>query len=206
MVKHVQNVGFAAFLDEQLDSSPQSYVIDSDVSHVLQSLWYFAVDQDSNQLRTKTSWAWYKLFSTPGSSVLSVLSAVPEITNRDAFANYQTLFTDITLNIEMGMYLNYCCNDSQGLQPNENFGREAMQQFTIGPHLLHLDGTPVLSQSGFPQASYNSDDIEAIARSITGLAYPADIGNIDDSEGLIRLTLGILALTTRGQKCYLVKI
>jgi uncharacterized protein (DUF1800 family) len=190
MVKHVQSVGFAAFLDEQFGSQPQSYVVDSDVSHVLQSLWYFAADQDNNQLRTKTSWAWYKLFNSPGSSSLSVLSAVPEITNRDAFANYKTLFTDITFNIEMAMYLNYCCDDAQGPQPNENFGREAMQQFTIGPHLLHLDGTPVLSQSGFPQASYNSDDIEAIARSVTGLAYPADVWNVNDTEGLITLTSG----------------
>jgi uncharacterized protein (DUF1800 family) len=190
MVKHVQSVGFAAFLDEQFDSSPQSYVIDSDVSHVVARLWYFATNQDSNQLRTKTSWAWYKLFNSPGSTGLSLLSAVPEITNRDAFANYKTLFTDITLNIEMGMYLNYCCNDAQGPQPNENFGREAMQQFTIGPHLLHLDGTPVLSQSGFPQPSYNSDDIEAIARSITGLAYPADVWSVNDTEGLITLTSG----------------
>ncbi|MDX6462360.1 MAG: hypothetical protein QOE55_6057 [Acidobacteriaceae bacterium] len=200
MVKHVQNVGFAAFLDEQFDSSPQSYVIDSDSSHVLQTLWYFAADQDSNQLRSKTSWAWYKLFNSPGSSVLPVLSAVPEITNRDAFENFKTLFTDITLNLEMGMYLNYCCNDAQGPQPNENFGREAMQQFTTGPHLLNLDGTPMLSQSGSPQASYNSDDIEAIARSITGLAYPADIGNITDSEGLISLTSGnIGSHDTRGK-------
>jgi uncharacterized protein (DUF1800 family) len=200
MVKHVQNVGFAAFLDEQFDSSPQSYVIDSDSSHVLQTLWYFAADQDSNQLRSKTSWAWYKLFNSPGSSVLPVLSAVPEITNRDAFENFKTLFTDITLNLEMGMYLNYCCNDAQGPQPNENFGREAMQQFTTGPHLLNLDGTPMLSQSGSPQASYNSDDIEAIARSITGLAYPADIGKITDSEGLISLTSGnIGSHDTRGK-------
>jgi uncharacterized protein (DUF1800 family) len=190
MVKHVQSVGFASFLDEQFDSQSQPYVVDSDVSHVLQTLWYFAADRDSNQLRTKTSWAWYKLFNSPGSSTLSVLSAVPEITNRDAFANYKTLFTDITLNIEMGMYLNYCCDDTQGPQPNENFGREAMQQFTIGPHLLNLDGTPILSQSGLPQPSYNSDDIEAIARSITGLTYPADVWNGNDTEGLIRMTSG----------------
>jgi uncharacterized protein (DUF1800 family) len=190
MVKHVQSIGFAAFLDEQFDSSTQSYVIDSDVSHVLQTLWYFAADQDGTQLRTKTSWAWYKLFNSPGGSVLSVLSAVPEITNRDAFANYKSLFTDITLNVEMGMYLNYCCNDAQGPQPNENFGREAMQQFTIGPHLLNVDGTPILSRSGLPQASYNSDDIEAIAQSITGLAYPANVWSVNDTEGLISLTSG----------------
>jgi uncharacterized protein (DUF1800 family) len=190
MVKHVQSVGFAAFLDEQFNSPVQSYVVDSDLSHVLQSLWYFAADQDGNQLRTKTSWAWYKLFNSPGSSTLSWLSAVPEITNRDAFASFKTLFTDITLNIQMGMYLNYCCNDVQGPQPNENYGRESMQQFTIGPHLLNLDGTPILSQSGFPQPSYDSDDIEAIARSVTGLAYPPEAWSVNDTEGLMRLASG----------------
>jgi uncharacterized protein (DUF1800 family) len=190
MVKHVQSVGFSAFLEEQFSSLPQPYVIDSDLSHVIGRFLYFAASQDSNQLRTKTSWAWYKLFNSPGSTGLSLLSAVPEITNRDAFANYKTLFTDITLNIEMAMYLNYCCNDAQGSQPNENFGREAMQQFTIGPHLLDLDGTPILSQSGLPQPSYKANDIEAIARSITGLTYPADVWSVNDPEGLITLTSG----------------
>jgi uncharacterized protein (DUF1800 family) len=200
MVKHVQSVGFSAFLDEQFSSLPQPYVIDSDVSHVIGRFFYFAASQDSNQLRTKTSWAWYKLFNSPGGTGLSLLSAVPEITNRDAFANFKTLFTDITLNIEMAMYLNYCCNDGQGSQPNENFGREAMQQFTIGPHLLGLDGTPILSQSGLPQPSYNSNDIEAIARSITGLTYPADVWSVNDTEGLITLTSGgIGAHDTRGK-------
>src|ERR1700756_3175296 len=65
-----------------------------------------------------------------------------------------------------------------------------MKQFTMVPHLLNLDGTPILSQSGSPQDSYNSNDIEAIARSITGLAYPGDIGNLSDPEGLISLTSG----------------
>jgi hypothetical protein len=127
------------------------------------------------------------IFNAPGSTALNVLSAVPEITNRDAFANFKTLFTDVSLNTEMGMFLNYCPWDPAGAEPNENFGREAMQLFTIGPDLLNQDGTPILDANGRPQPSYTSNDIEAVSRAVTGLTAPYDVWNSTDTEGTVAM-------------------
>jgi uncharacterized protein (DUF1800 family) len=186
-VQHVQTVGFSAFLDEQLVAPTDPYVTDNNGLHVIENLWSHAALHDYSQLRTKTSWAWYKLFNAPGSTSLNVLSAVPEITNRDAFANYKTLFTDISLNTEMGMFLNYCCWNPTGAEPNENFGREAMQLFTIGPNLLNQDGTPILDPNGRPQPSYTSSDIEAMSRAVTGLTEPYDVWDSTDTEGTVAM-------------------
>ena len=105
LVQRVQTVGFSTFLDAQLAAPTDPYVTDNDVMHVPENLWSHAALDDYRQLPTKTSWASYKLFNAPGSTSLNVMSAVPEITNRDAFANFKTLFTDVSLNTEMGMFL-----------------------------------------------------------------------------------------------------
>jgi uncharacterized protein (DUF1800 family) len=187
LVQHVQTVGFSAFLDEQLAAPMDPYVTDNDPMHVTETLWSHAALNDYSQLRTKTSWAWYKLFNAPGSTSLSVLAAVPEITNRDAFANFKTLLTDVSLNTEMGMFLNYCCWDPAGAEPNENFGREAMQLFTIGPDLLNQDGTPILDANGRPQPSYTSSDIEAVSRAVTGFFEPYDPWTSTDTEAAVAM-------------------
>jgi uncharacterized protein (DUF1800 family)/archaellum component FlaG (FlaF/FlaG flagellin family) len=189
-IKHVQAIGFSSFIDEQLANSPKSYLTDNDGNHFEENFWAQITGNDSTQLRTKTAWAWYKLFNSPGSTNLAVLTAVPETLNRDAFANFSSILTDISFNIEMGMYLNYCCWDPSGPQPDENFSREIMQQFTIGPHLLNGDGSPILGTDGNPAPSYSAQDIEGIARAVTGLTYTSDVWSNNDTEGLIPMIAG----------------
>ncbi len=185
-IKHVQDVGFSTFLDEQFAAAPEPYVTDADPSRVQVNLLLYAGTHDYSQLRTKMSWAWYKLFDSPGSTIEGVMSPVPEITNRDAFASFSTLLKDITLNVEMGLYLNYCCWNPTGPQPNENFGREILQQFTTGSYALSDGGQAVLGSDGSPQPAYSLADIDAISRAVTGLTYKG--GNIwenCDPEGLV---------------------
>ena len=59
--------------------------------------------------------------------------------DRGAFGNYRTLLQDITLNPEMGEYLDMRL--STRTNPNENFAREVLQLFSIGVNELNLDGT-----------------------------------------------------------------
>ena len=49
---------------------------------------------------------------------------------------------DVTLNPAMGQYLDMVNNHKAGHQvcPNENYGRELMQLFTIGLNNLNMDG------------------------------------------------------------------
>lgn len=189
-VKHVQDIGFSAYLDEQFASPTDPYVTDPNFMRVQLNLLLFAGTHEFSQLRTKTSWAWYKLFDSPGSTIEGAMSPVPEITNRDAFNNFSMILKDMSLNVEMGMYLNYCCWNPAGPQPNENFGRELLQQFTVGSYILTDGGQVVTGPDGQPEAAYTMSDIDAIARSVTGLAYTGNIWNSSDPEGFIQMIAG----------------
>ncbi|MGH8042130.1 MAG: DUF1800 domain-containing protein [Rudaea sp.] len=65
---------------------------------------------------------------------------------KDAFGNYRTLLNDVTLSPAMGVYLNMMGNRradlSNNVHPDENYGREVNQLFSIGLVMLNLDGTP----------------------------------------------------------------
>ena len=65
----------------------------------------------------------------------------------NAFGNHRTLLEGVTLNLAMGSFLgvkgNMKENVATGRQPDENFGREVMQLFTIG--LYQLNPTTALA-------------------------------------------------------------
>ena len=63
--------------------------------------------------------------------------------SRNAFGNYRTLLTDVTLSPTMGKYLDLAYNRkaTSTSSPNENYARELMQLFTIGLWELNQDGT-----------------------------------------------------------------
>lgn len=190
LIAHVQSVGFDTYLQEQLSSPADPYVTDNNFQQTAANLWMIASTHEQSQLRTKLSWAWYKLFASPASTVNSISSAVPEITNRQAFANFTTLLTDISLNVEMGLYLNYCFNNDSSAQPDENFAREVMQLFTIGATRLNGDGTFQLDLNGNPIPAYTQEDVRSVARAVTGLTYPGDPFTKNDTEGLIQMIAG----------------
>ena len=89
-----------------------------------------------------------------------------------ATGNYRTLLERVTLNAAMGYYLNTKGNMKEnaatGRAPDENYGREVMQLFTIGLSQLNLDGTDKLDASGHKIDSYTQSDVSNIARMFTG--------------------------------------
>jgi len=98
----------------------------------------------------------------------------------NAFGNYRTLLEAVTLSPAMGGYLNIRgsqkADAKTGRKPDENYGREVMQLFTIGLNQLNLDGTPQLDASGQPLPTYVQDDVVNIARIFTGW-------DLDGSQG-----------------------
>ncbi len=190
LIAHVQSIGFDAYLKEQFASQEDPYVTDTNFMQTTANLWMIAATHEQSQLRTKVSWAWYKLFASPGNTVNSISSAVPEITNRDAFGTFTSLLTDVSLNVEMGMFLNYCFTDNASAEPDENFAREVMQLFTIGANKLNDDGTLAHDQDGVVIPAYTQDDVRSIARAVTGLSYSGDVWNNNDAEGLIPMVSG----------------
>jgi uncharacterized protein (DUF1800 family) len=90
----------------------------------------------------------------------------------NAFGNYRKLLEDVTLNPAMGYYLNTKGNLKENTAtsraPDENYGREVMQLFTLGLYQLDMDGSEKRDASGNKLESYTQSDITHIARIFTG--------------------------------------
>lgn len=90
----------------------------------------------------------------------------------NAFGNYRTLLEGVTLNAAMGSFLNTKGNSKEdpatGRAPDENYGREVMQLFSLGLYLLNVDGSEKLDGSGNKIETYTQSDITGIARVFTG--------------------------------------
>jgi uncharacterized protein (DUF1800 family) len=92
----------------------------------------------------------------------------------NAFGNYETILTQVTLSPVMGNYLDMVNNPAStnpNQQPNENYARELMQLFSIGVNKLNIDGTVQTDASGNAIPSYNEDVIKGFARALTGWTY-----------------------------------
>lgn len=95
-----------------------------------------------------------------------------DMLSANAFGNYRNLLQDVTLNPAMGYYLNVKGNLKENVAtnraPDENYGREVMQLFTLGLYQLNLDGSVKLDANGIKLETYTQIDITNIARVFTG--------------------------------------
>ena len=100
------------------------------------------------------------------------MGAYWDMLNNRAFGNFRDLLEDVSLAPVMGVYLNTRGNrkadERTGRVPDENFGREIMQLFSIGLHDLNIDGTDKLDGSGQPIETYDNEDVTGIAKVFTG--------------------------------------
>ena len=98
-----------------------------------------------------------------------------DILVKNAFGNFRQLLEDVTLSPAMGYYLNTKGNQKEdpasGRVPDENYGREVMQLFSIGLYQLNLDGTEKIDGSGKKIESYTQSDVTNIARVFTGYDF-----------------------------------
>jgi len=80
---------------------------------------------------------------------------------------------DVTLHPVMGSYLSHLNNPKSNPEefvfPDENYGREFMQLFTIGIFELHTDGTKKLDANGQFIPTYTNEEITGISSVFTGL-------------------------------------
>ncbi len=95
--------------------------------------------------------------------------------NQHAFGNFRDLLEAVTLNPAMGVFLNTLGNRKAdprtGRVPDENYGREVMQLFTIGLYQLNPDGTVKAGANGNPVETYTNEDVTGIAKAFTGYDY-----------------------------------
>ena len=138
-----------------------------------------------DQLRQRVAFALSEIWVVSESGGVNYAAAFPPLFNifqNDAFANYEQIMKDVTLNPAMGRFLNMVNNDkgnpAKGTSANENYGREIMQLFTLGLTQLKMDGSPVLDSNGNPAPTYTPSTVTAVSKAFTGWTYPPQPGTV----------------------------
>ncbi|MFN5722767.1 MAG: DUF1800 family protein [Betaproteobacteria bacterium] len=181
-VARVRQIGFQAWIDEQLRKPASRIVTPPDLINFDQqadqarnnrmyashknSLYDMAVGGD-DQLRYRVTWVLSNFLVTStrrvahygGSEYWNTLMG-------SAFGSYGALLRTITLSPAMGNYLDNDQNTKSSL--NENYGRELMQLFSVGMVLLNPDGSVKRDTSGKPIETYSQRDVIEITRALTG--------------------------------------
>ncbi len=105
----------------------------------------------------------------------SAVGAYWDVLKEHAFGNFRDLLEAITLNAAMGVFLNTRGNQKAdpvtGRVPDENYGREVMQLFSIGLFELNIDGTMRTDGNGNPIETYDNEDVTGIAKAFTGYDF-----------------------------------
>ncbi len=183
---HVQQVGLQGYLDEQFAASISPYQDPATIGTSLgpvQARFFTNAVHGQDQLRQRVAFALSQIFVVSGIVLSQPARMVPflQILQNDAFGNYLTLMTDVTLSPSMGDYLNMVNNDkanaARGTLPNENYARELLQLFTIGTALLNQDGTLQFDSMGHTIPTYTQTTVTELSRVFTGWTYPTQPGH-----------------------------
>src|SRR5262249_23456548 len=181
-ISHVQRVGLQGFLTEQFNATASTYATpaaNDDISVVKKRFFTNALT-GTDQLRQRTAWALAQIFVVSNQKIgdPTAFTEWMKMLQKDAFGNFSTLITDVTLSPTMGRYLDMVNNDKpgNGSEPNENYAREVLQLFSVGLAQLNPDGTPQLDTTGIPVPTYTQDTIIGFAHVFTGWTYPTKPG------------------------------
>lgn len=133
----------------------------------------------NRQLQAKLELHWLDHFSLSLVGVVDpgIMYHYDQTVRANALGNFQTLLAAIGVEPAMLYWLSN--NDNYGAMPNENFGREVMQLYSIGTTMLNDDGTPMLDGSGHPIPTYSEVDVKEVARAVTGYDVVWDYSNLN---------------------------
>ncbi len=140
--------------------------------------------EDDAQLRQRVAFALSEIIVASESTDFffrnkgEALSYYYDLLLKGAFGNYGDLLYDVSLSPAMATFLTYANNrkehidpdTNQTVYPDENYGREIMQLYTIGLFELNMDGT-TKRRNGKRISSYSQQDVMEISRVFTGLTY-----------------------------------
>lgn len=188
-IERVRRLGMAAWIDEQL-SAPTTPIdgtwlksaarTSEDQSRLGPRYWNFFVERfferalaGNDQLRLRVAWALFQFIVISDRKVQPyALVTFFNMLQRNATGNYATLLREVSTDSAMGFYLDNDQNRPAGAcpncAPNENYARELMQLFALGVNRLSADGTIVRDAQGKPVPTYGQEDVEELARALTG--------------------------------------
>lgn len=188
VVDRIQAIGTSAWLDEQFAATGSSYAdlaadeVPRNYCDVNDNLCYnlhhtrrrvamrFYADAvtGQDQLRQRVALVLSEIMVANARTVNSTagLASLNQIFLANAFGNYRDILRGVTMSSFMGRYLDMA--DSTAAAPSENYAREFLQLFTMGPEALNADGTPQHDSTGASIPNYDTTDIKAVARALTG--------------------------------------
>lgn len=200
LVSRIAELGIPAWIDEQFRVRGSTYVdlvkwVPNDYCSADRSIpncwqnnftrvpvaarFYADATLAPDQLRQRVAFALSQILVISGNTVNSTagIAAYQQLLLDGAFGNYRDLLGKVTLHGAMGNYLSMA--DSARAAPSENYAREMLQIFTMGPMRLNPDGTPVLAANGALVDNYTTDDIKGLSRALTGWTYAKGGGRTD---------------------------
>jgi uncharacterized protein (DUF1800 family) len=140
--------------EEQILESLRQGVRSSDDGERLKAWWLYRVLYDQDHLREKMTLFWHGHFATSNRKVQSVrlMLGQNEVLRRHALGPFTALLTHLISDPAMLIWLDG--GSSRRKRPNENFAREFLELFTLGP------------------GHYTERDIREAARAFTGWVRP----------------------------------
>jgi uncharacterized protein (DUF1800 family) len=159
--------------------TPNSYCARDNYSlFLLQKEFFQHAINGPDQLRQRVAWALSQFVVTSGVDVPQAYGMIDyqQMLRDEAFGNFRTLLSKVTLHAAMGRFLDMANNQktdtARGIEPNENYARELLQLFSLGLYQLNNDGTFKRDGNGIAIDAYTQDDVENLAQVLTGWTYP----------------------------------
>ncbi len=186
LVAHIQNIGFDAYITEQLKQPPVAYISNnSSNQHLIDFI--AAATTGNSLLRQRVALGLQSIFVTQQQDFSPSFSNLEKKLELDVSGNFRQLLDDIASDPSLTTFLNLPGNrasTNQFDQPNQNFARELLQLFTLGPLMLNDDGSLRVDGDGNTIPTYTQDTVINLTRALTGWHYPTPISTIDTAWGI----------------------
>ncbi|MDX1978740.1 MAG: DUF1800 family protein, partial [Bryobacteraceae bacterium] len=176
----LRQLGIERWLIEQYNAPQSQYpeaLMATSSANPARQQFYFNAMNGQDQLRQRVAFALSQILVVSGVKTGSSQQLVPymRLLHQHAFGNYFDLLKAVTLSPTMGRFLdmvnNAKANPARGIEPNENYGRELLQLFTVGLDELNIDGTPRRDAFGNTIPAYSEDTVKDFAAALTGWTF-----------------------------------
>ena len=218
-ILHVQSIGLNQYLQEQfalpptlMGIIPNYLAMTGDCRPFVQcwpeGKWFKQAMWAPDQLRQKVAFAideqWVVSYEMSDAFYLpQFLDSV----NKDALGNWRQLMQDVTLSPAMGEFLNMANNVAVPApgHVNQNYARELMQLFNLGPDRLNQDGSLQLDPNGNLIPVYSDDQVDALARALSGWTYSLQNSDLScyQPTHIVQPTAGLPNYGAAGFSCNL---
>ncbi len=176
----LQQSGIERWLNEQYNAPQSQYpdaLMATSSSGPAQKQFYWNAMEGQDQLRQRVAFALSQILVVSGVKTGNSTQLVPymRLLHQHALGNYFQLLKAVTLNPTMGRFLdmvnNAKANPARGIEPNENYGRELLQLFTLGLDELNMDGSSKRDAFGQTIPAYSEQTVKEFAKALTGWTY-----------------------------------